>query len=211
MHNTKIIRPDSDINFIVNLIQQNQQALPFLLKSGSNFDMNLNSKPSVFLIEHGRVALYRKINDKLLLHISPPFPIGVLKSSSYSENYYMVCETDVKISVLNQDSFFSDIESKNRWISILNIVTYLIDISEENQKKSHSTASAYDIVRMCIHEIWALPENIKETTSVYDYILSRYNISRSSITKILKSLNDGGYISTKRAVLTKVNLLPAKY
>ncbi|OAT16449.1 cyclic nucleotide-binding protein [Buttiauxella gaviniae ATCC 51604] len=211
MHLSSITRPNDDIQRIVKLIIQNEQTLPFLLKAGSVFDMSMSSKPSVFLIEEGQVALYRKLDNKLILHFQPPFPFGITLSSSHTENYYMVCEEDTRASILNKEHFFSNISGNQYWMSILNIVTYLIEVAEEQHQKYTLVTSNYDIIKSCIKEIWTLSDEQRNKISIYDYILSRHQISRSSITKILKSLNEGCYIITKRAVLKNVYFLPEKY
>ncbi|OAT15204.1 hypothetical protein M977_04734 [Buttiauxella gaviniae ATCC 51604] len=211
MHVSGIVRPGDDIELIVKLIKNNEQTLPFSLKTGSVFDMSMSSKPSVFLIEEGQVALYRKADDKLILHFQPPFPFGITMSSSHTKNYYMVCESDIRASILNKEHFFANISDNQAWMSILNIVTYLIDVAEQQHHRNYLVTNTYDIIKLCISQIWTLPEEQRNSISIYDYVLSRYQISRSSITKVMKSLNEGGYISTKRAILKSVYFLPEKY
>ncbi|HID4702653.1 TPA: helix-turn-helix domain-containing protein, partial [Enterobacter cloacae] len=74
-----------------------------------------------------------------------------------------------------------------------------------------SSKNAYDIIKNNLEAIWELPENERSQISVFKFILSRSSISRSSLNKVLKDLNDGGYINIHRGKLLNIKNLPLKY
>lgn len=211
MYQSLIARPSKDIDIIVDVILQHKSTTTLKFQSGIIFDIGLTTNPSILLIESGRVTMQRKRDDKILLSFEPPFPFGILNTSSISQNYYLSCKSDSVVKILPRDCFFDDVEKKKLWPHVFSLVSYLIDVADEQQNKTLYVDNTYDVIKRCIQDVWNLPENERNNTSLYEYILGRHNISKSSITKVLKSLNDGGYIVTKRAIIKEVRILPKKY
>lgn len=211
MKQFKVIRPNDDINKIKDLIKNNPRSVSMSFSEGTRFDMAALNTPSVILIESGCISLYRKIDKKIILQFEPPFPFGITESMSSATNYYLVCETNSHITLLDKSAYYLSLKDMDAWMSMLRILTYLIDVAEEHQRMSILLNNTYDIVRYCINEIWSLPQEKRELVSVYDFIMSRHHMSRSSITKIIKSLNEGNYIVTKRGILKSLRFLPQKY
>lgn len=113
--------------------------------------------------------------------------------------------------LLTHEDAIDVLDKENLWKDIAIIMAYTLEIYEH---RSHSFAehrNVYDIVKVHLEMIWDLPEEERNKISIFDYILKRHNISRSSVAKILKELNNGDYISTKRGKLINLNRLPVKY
>ena len=66
-------------------------------------------------------------------------------------------------------------------------------------------SSAREIVIEHLKEIWALDEPERHTTSVYNFILSRNNISRSAVQKVVRELESSGDIKFYRGKLIELN------
>lgn len=211
MYNTKVIRPSADIDSIAALIKNNPNAITLQFVPGTKFDMVTLLTPSVILIESGSIALYRKYDDKLILDFNPPFPFGITESSSAADNYYLIANTESRVTLLDKRSYYATLKDSDILMSMLRIVNYLIDVAEERQRINVQFTNSYDIIKHCLGEIWATEECKRETVSIYDYIMSRHRMSRSSITKIIKSLNDGGYIVSERGILKNLKNLPVRY
>ncbi|HAS1004211.1 TPA: hypothetical protein I3768_004297 [Enterobacter cloacae] len=95
--------------------------------------------------------------------------------------------------------------------NIFFLMTCEITLNFFKRDQRFSSKNAYDIIKNNLEAIWELPENERSQISVFKFILSRSSISRSSLNKVLKDLNDGGYINIHRGKLLNIKNLPLKY
>ncbi|WP_409513916.1 helix-turn-helix domain-containing protein [Serratia proteamaculans] len=66
----------------------------------------------------------------------------------------------------------------------------------------------YGIISSHLEDIWALPEEERLKISIFNFIMQRAPVSRSSIHKIIKELNKGGFIKTERGKLLNLTNIP---
>lgn len=211
MKNANVTVPQDAIDNISGLVRNHPEALTCSFKAGAVVDSDLISKPLIILIEKGTVSLHRKYDKKLLFHFVVPFVFGVVQSFSKNNNYYLLCETSARVILLDNDKFNHTVDEKNLWKDVLKNVCYLIDVFEESQKTKYQSSNNYELVKGCLHQIWALPQEERAKTSIFKYIMMRHDISRSSVAKFMKALGDGGYLKIKKGVLVELNKLPEKY
>ncbi|EEK2702929.1 hypothetical protein S479_22695 [Salmonella enterica subsp. enterica serovar Newport] len=211
MFNSNIAKPEIEISNICNAIINNSESIRFAICSGNKILCHYDGDDSIVVIHNGTVSLRRKCDDKIILYFSTPFPYGMINFFLVNDRYYIICESDIDISMINSHDFYKEIEDKNLWKDVFVVTAYLIDIIENSQNNYFNINKSYNVVKICLIQLWSLPTEVREGTSVYKYILSRHNISRSSVSKILKNLTRGKYISTKRGVLLNLNRLPNKY
>ena len=211
MHNINLNRPETDIALLAKIINGDPNKVSINLSSGCVIDSLMTSKPSTILLEFGHFSFHRKYDGLHLFDIDPPFPLGITESVLLIRNYYILCNNTCAISFVSHDDFIIGVENNNAWKSIAKILTYLMDVSEEHLKATLNSTNNYEIIKTCLEKIWSLPEDVRTSTSVFKYIQSRHRISRSSITKIIKTLNDGCYIQTQRGTLVKMKKLPERY
>lgn len=199
-------KPDCEINELINHLQEKEGYSSHCFSKGTTY--YLKTSTSVALLHYGAISFYRGEDNKFLFQLQAPFVIGLTKLMTLNENYYVKCDTDIELSFIDNNIAFEIIENNNLWKISLKTICYLIYI---NESSVFSGANAYDIIRKSLNELWQLPKSERENISVFDYTMKKYSISRSSIAKILKALNDGLYIKTKRGVLIELNKLPEKY
>lgn len=211
MKNVNITRPQNAIDCISSLVRDNKMSLACTFKAGSVIESGLIDKPSIILIESGLVSLHRKFDKKLLFNFITPFVFGVVHSFSKNDNYYLLCNTSTKVILLNNEEFNRVVDMRNLWKDVLTAVCYLIDVFEESQKTKYQSSNNYDLVKGCLQQIWALPLEERMNTSIFKYIMMRHAISRSSIAKFMKALQDGDYLKIQKGVLIELNKLPEKY
>lgn len=70
---------------------------------------------------------------------------------------------------------------------------------------------SYLKVRALLTEIWAYPQDYRESIIVLNFIQRRTGISRSRTMKILSELKKGGYIHIDNGRLTALGKLPVAY
>lgn len=204
-------RPDAEINKICTLIEGEPNAVHLEIQAGTVIDSVITIKKTVILIKSGSTSLYRKNDGKFLFDFKTPFPFGIQQSQSQTDSYYIQCNSDSDIFILSTEEFISSVDNSSIWKAMYILTCYLIDVINEVQKLAYFKVNSYDVVKECLVNIWTLSESERMKTSIFSYILSRHNISRSSIAKILKCLNDGKYIKTYRGVLMELNRLPKKF
>lgn len=208
MYKLKASIPYDAITDLSSIILEHPESCEVQLSAGSIINKILNNESSIFLIKQGCVSLYRKHDDKLIFDIVTPFIFGIVQSLSKSDNYYLYCNSRVSLVYLNDDRFNENLNTVEILKHVLEIVCYLIDAFEESQKTKNNSTNNYDVIKGCLYQIAALSEQERQTESIFKFIMSRHNISRSSIAKIIKTLSDGGYINVKRGVLLSMNKLP---
>ncbi|EEB5174098.1 hypothetical protein S479_23690 [Salmonella enterica subsp. enterica serovar Newport] len=208
MNKTNLTLPFSDLEKINSIIKLNRYSKKINLTTGSIFNSNFFSSPSVVLLYSGNVDIYHRNQKDYILSITPPFPIWFTNSIEFSNNYYLYCKENTEIIYLKRNEFFLEVENKNLWMSTLNLFDFFVDEINEKKQKNTRNLNNCEIIKNCLNEMISIPDNERMNLSIYDYILQRHCISKSSITKILKKLNDNGHIITKRAKLLKISNIP---
>lgn len=199
-------RPVEEIDQVFSLIEDIAESININFSPGTYINTALPAD-NVFLFHSGKLNVYRKYDEKMLFTVTAPFPFGLISS----ELYMLKCITEVRVTIVKRDDFFIAVHGRNNWLGILKIISYLISVFEAHQRIMSEHSRKYNIVRDCLIMIWNLPEFERMETSIFQFIMSRYNISRSTINNILKALNQGKYIVTKRGILLELNNIPQRF
>lgn len=70
---------------------------------------------------------------------------------------------------------------------------------------------SYLKVRALLIEIWAYPDEYRQSINVLNFVQRRTGISRSRTLKLLSELKKGGYINIENGRLISIWKLPAAY
>lgn len=203
--------PIKSILRLGNAIKRHKNKFKVGVSAKKKINFELFGQKSIVYLESGSINLHRKNDGVLIYKFDQPFVIGLDHLFSCSEYYNITPNEDVMLYLLTHEDAIDVLDKENLWKDIAIIMAYTLEIYEH---RSHSFAehrNVYDIVKVHLEMIWDLPEEERNKISIFDYILKRHNISRSSVAKILKELNNGDYISTKRGKLINLNKLPIKY
>ncbi|WP_374708446.1 helix-turn-helix domain-containing protein [Buttiauxella selenatireducens] len=85
-------------------------------------------------------------------------------------------------------------------------VTRFIDYQKETVGISN-----YELICNLLNSLNNETFEIRATTTALEYIKSRSMLSRSGIMKTLSGLKTGGYITTNKGLLVKLNVLPKRF
>ena len=203
--------PTKDMQIINGLIANNPKSFVASFHGGAVINSETIYSNTVFFSTDSDVRVFTKYDNKLLFKLPSRIPIGLLQLASSSDNYIYQCDADTTLVMLNIAELSEAIEENNLWNNVLRIIGYIVDLKEMHDCKVYQGISSYDAIKFCLQQIWDLPQEERSERSIFEYVSKRYKISRSSIAKILKSLNDGGYIKTRRGILLELNKLPSKY
>lgn len=184
----------------------------FVIYASKNQKISFKSrdKKYVYYLTEGEVDIHRTIDDLLLLTMKSPKVLGLSILHSDDCYHYIKTTMNCKLIAFEREKFHEMINSNNLWREVFIITSSLVKSYFKRDEK-FSSRCAYDVIKNNLEVLWANPPNEREKTSIFTYILSRSSLSRSSLSKVLKDLSDGGYISIKRGKLLDMKNLPDKY
>ncbi|AYU96062.1 hypothetical protein EEI76_13710 [Enterobacter cloacae] len=162
----------------------------------------------VVFIHSGSVSIART-DGLIILKYKSPFVIGLAELFS-NEEYTIYFNVDSIYSLIPNSSFIKVADRLGLWKHICEILSYSNQLLTFREN-SVNRRTKYEIVKAQLEILWGLPPNEREGISLFDFILSQVNISRSSLSKIIAALNEGGYIKTKRGKLIHLSKLPERY
>lgn len=165
---------------------------------------------NVFLLQEGEVNILKCTDSKILAEIPSPYILGLNTLSDEDMGYDVICTQYSHVISIDKDDFMMWINKNKEWELLFYCVTHFFNIMVEKYE-SNSQKKAYDIIKKSLINIWEMPEEKRIATSIYKYILSRHDISRSSVQKILNELNIGDFIHAKNGRLLKITKLPENY
>ncbi|HEJ7043039.1 TPA: helix-turn-helix domain-containing protein [Serratia liquefaciens] len=175
------------------------------LKKGAKIE----SSTKIIMLIEGDLSIRRCKDGILMSRCKAPAIfglIGVFKPDYHSRNYFR-CETDCVIYIYSTPSVIDAINKENLWYHVSANFAHLIEAyCTKNLLVMHN--DVYGIVSSHLEDIWALPEEERLKVSIFNFIMQRAPISRSSIHKIIKELNKGGFIKTERGKLLNLTNIP---
>jgi CRP-like cAMP-binding protein len=115
-----------------------------------------------------------------------------------------------KLIAIEKSHFRELVETHNLWKEVFTITSSLMKAYFKRDER-FSSKNVYDVIKNNLEVLWESPPMERKKISIFKYILSRSDMSRSSLSKVLKDLNDGGYITISRGKLLNVRSLPEKY
>jgi hypothetical protein len=198
-------KPLYAVNNLMSLIKANCTDKCLLVSKLTNVQVDFNGDERIFLLESGRVTINRKSDGKVLINIEAPFIIGLTTLFTNLNYYYIRTETDCHISTFSKNEVIKFIESSSSWKYVSEVLSYAFFMYYQRDEML-TPNNTYGVVRKYIEYFWENEDT--NTTSIFSFILNRTSISRSSLNKILRELEIGGYIKTKRGILIEMNKLP---
>ncbi|MEX3242533.1 helix-turn-helix domain-containing protein [Serratia quinivorans] len=169
----------------------------------------IESKNNIVMLISGEISVRRTKDDILMSKGKAPAIYGLIDvfKLNYQVCNYFRCETDCVIFISSVDSALDVINKENLWYHVSSNFANLIEsFCSRELLVSHS--DVYGIVRSHLEYIWTLPAKERLEMSIFSFIMQRAPISRSSIHKIIKELNKGGFIVTERGRLIELKSIP---
>ncbi|HEC5301820.1 TPA: helix-turn-helix domain-containing protein [Enterobacter asburiae] len=162
----------------------------------------------VVFIHTGSVSIARS-DGLIILKYNSPVVVGLAGIFS-NEDYTIYFSSDSVYSVIPNQSFINVADRFGLWRYVCEILSYsnrLLTLRE----KAVNRKTKYEVVKAQLEILWGLPPSERTNISIFDFVLSQVNISRSSLSKIVAELNKGGYIKTNRGKLISLSRLPDRY
>lgn len=170
------------------------------LRMDKNQRLNPVREPTFYLLTSGKIRIYRKCDDVLVMEVTAPAVIDICRFVMGISHHYFRSQRPVTLFSLKQAQACLLFDEKALWRDILFLQCDLVEQHYQREEMA-SGGSHYDIVREHLLHIWSLPPGERDTTPIYPFILTRNKMSRSSIYNIIRNMTRDGVIRTRRGKL----------
>lgn len=161
---------------------------------------------NLVIFESGIAYLYKDCNS-VLIQVTGPMIIGLDKI--YDNSDISVCfAQDTDFSFIKKNNLLKKLNSDMEyWVLVCDFLIKQVNILYEKESLL-SNKTKYESVKKHLEIIGKMEEIDRMNISVFKYIMTNMNISRSLLYKIINELNKGGFIKTKRGRLVSLKKLP---
>lgn len=197
----------SDISACTELIGGyiRQSGDSFLSERKKNQRLDLKKNNQIAFLTEGVVSMHRGEDGLLTVTITAPAIIGIGQFCGRKFTHYARCNTHCTMWVIDSDDAVSLFDRNNLWKPAYGILTSYL-YSYFYRENIVQRANVKDVVLEHMKEIWMYQKNMNTSISIYTYILSRNNISRSAIHKAVNELICEGVVNVSRGKLTYCNI-----
>lgn len=168
------------------------------------------SQSYIYIIQCGTVDVRRKNDGIIVLTTKSPSILGLTSLFSGVYYHYLSTVTDSQIIAIKRLAAIDFLNRENLWKEAAKVLSQTSQIYYQRDEVV-SGNTVYDIIKNHLEILWKYPEGEREKISVFDFIMGRSNISRSSLNKVLKDLSLGGYLILHRGKLLNLKNLPKSY
>ncbi|MEY7875009.1 helix-turn-helix domain-containing protein [Enterobacter roggenkampii] len=175
-----------------------------------DISMTLRTHPTVFFLQEGRASLRLKSNGRIIADFKAPAILGIEMLLSPSPDTTVHVDGAARLLQVPAADLAREIERMGMWQDVFRIMAEHARQVRDNLTIS-AFGSSYEVIR---HHLMALNSSTQESMkpeSFHRYISERSTVSRSTLHKIIKSLQVGQYIDIKRGKLIELRHLPEKY
>ena len=164
----------------------------------------------IYCLRSGDAEVRRVSDDTIVSYIRAPVVSGLTLLPGGQIYHYLKTTIPAELIVVRHDRGMEVIAELNLWRE-----AYLVTSDVANmffiRDEACASRNVYGLVRQHLEMLWEMDETQRAGTSVFEFILSRTTISRSSLNKILKDLSAGEYIKMHRGKLLEKENLPRNY
>ncbi|HAS1070462.1 TPA: transcriptional regulator [Enterobacter cloacae] len=193
---------EGSVRLLGEWIEKSQNSFLSIRKKNQRIDMK--SENQVGYLREGALSVYRIDNDIVTLNIEAPAIIGLHQLFHTQRSHYLRCDRYCELIVINEADLIAILDREMLWGHAFIILSRHLEMYFQRERRLvHKNIKG--IVIEHLKHLWDQSEDIRSRTSVYSFILSRNQISRSSVHKTIKSLIDDGVIKIQRGKLLWMN------
>lgn len=201
-------KPVKDVEKLIKALLPFSQRIN--LKSKERFELVHDGKNMCWMLLKGSLTIKRITDDLIISQMSPPAIMGLALVAYPSPNLYLHFDSDSEIATIAVDELESIIDEHQLWKCVASVQAHITQVLVIRDS-TVVVKSAYEVVCNQLRYLMEESLQIRGDVTVTNYILKRTHISRSSIVKILRQLQDGGYIVMEDSKLVAINILPERY
>jgi CRP-like cAMP-binding protein len=164
----------------------------------------------IYLLREGQVEIRRNSDNMVISHVKSPSVVGLAIRSEQENYHYIKTTMPTELMAVKKDTAFELFSEDNLWREAFSLCVDIVN-SAYMRDEICTTRNVYKVVRNHLELLWTMEEPQRSSTSLFEFIMDRTKISRSSLNKIVKELSAGGYIKTYRGKLLDKKTLPMNY
>ncbi|MEB5887480.1 helix-turn-helix domain-containing protein [Enterobacter roggenkampii] len=162
-----------------------------------NQRIDMKKLNQIAYLKSGTVSMH-KIDDGLVtITIKGPAIIGLGQMRGEKFTHYVRCNTNCELWVIDIDDASELFSKFSLWNHAFDIITKHLYMYFSRDNMIHKN-SVKEIVLEHAKKIWGVDEGSRKSISIYSYILSRNNISRSAIHKAVSELIRDGVLNVNK-------------
>lgn len=165
----------------------------------------------IYFLEDGEIELCNSENNLIIANIKPPAIFGISTLFTDRDYHFIRSVSETRLHCIHQKEFIKIIENKKLWKDVSLILSWYLELYSSRDSINATATNSYSIVKIYLELLWGKGPDECKDISIFNFILSRTAISRSSLNKIIKDLSDGGYIKVNRGRLVYLKQLPHGY
>ena len=165
-----------------------------------NQRIELKTYDNICYLSKGGVSIYRVENNMLTLSISAPAILGLAQMRNETKSHYLRCDSDCDMWVINTQDAISLFNKNNLWMHAFDILTRHLQMYFHRENML-SPRTIKGIVIEHLKHIWIQPPDIRQKISVYTFILTRNQVSRSAVHKVIQELIAADKVKISRGKL----------
>ncbi|CAI1838392.1 putative DNA-binding transcriptional regulator [Serratia quinivorans] len=186
---------------------------PFYLDKGEKLPKNrtqLSDVKCVFFIENGDFTLTRREDMLLFATDTAPFIFGLTELFHYPSYFELIADSPCSGNLVLVETLHEKISMAGLWPEVAQVMTYFVQQLTLRDRQLVAVDS-YTMVRHKLAELMSLPEEVRQSINVQQFIHQRTGLSRSGVLKILAELQLGEYINIHKGRLISIRTLPVNY
>lgn len=179
-------------------------------RSGQKFSLEDKNRRLFFILFEG-TGLVKRVSDSMVIStIHGPSIIGLQDVFHQHSELQISAATEMEYSLIAVEDFFQWAEDNHLWKNLCYLLMLTITRFSDYQKETVGVSN-YELICNLLNSLNNETFEIRATTTAVEYIKSRSMLSRSGIMRTLSCLKYGGYITTNKGLLVKMNTLPKKF
>lgn len=179
-------------------------------KHSQKFSLEDKSQRRCFILFEG-TCLVKRVNDSMVLStIHGPCIIGLQDVFHQKSEVQVSATSEIEYSLIAVEDFFKWAEDNQLWKNLCYMLMMTVTRFIDYQKETVGISN-YELICNLLNSLNNETFEIRATTTALEYIKSRSMLSRSGIMKTLSGLKTGGYITTNKGLLVKLNVLPKRF
>lgn len=169
-----------------------------------NQRIDMKKLNQVAYLKTGTVSMH-KIEDSLVtITIKGPAIIGLGQMRGDEFTHYIRCNTNCEMWVIDIEDATELFNKHSLWRHAFDIITKHLYMYFKRESMTQKN-SVKEVVLEHVKKIWSCDETSRKNISIYSYILSRNNVSRSAIHKAICELTHEGLLNISRGRVVKFN------
>ncbi|WP_105903101.1 helix-turn-helix domain-containing protein [Vibrio gangliei] len=169
-------------------------------------------KDAIYFVVKGSMALVIEDNHLIIGNTIEYMPIGLMEKCCPLAKFSYTAMSDVTLVKLSYQQFSDYFYQQDKAEVLTQILSFMAIFTLDLHSERKKVSSYHTIRSMLFRYIYRTESHEHENEGIASFIISRTNLSRAHVFRVLADLKQGGYITIKKGRLISINKnLPSDY